>query len=439
MTEGFCFLDSNWSSSVSDKMEKSTNHLHQLSETESETSEKNEVLNESEEEEEESSEESLEEDSDEEEEEKSDDYNSDTPPKAKKTKVEVPKKNRRRTKKEIADEFQLYVENIQQKINQMKDNLEESSKIMDSLTKQKQVKKLKSILTQQRLDERSQSLKLAEKTFHTIKSSQEQQERIPSKFSSIFKTINQVIKKEERCAEEFQKAYQETKKTISKNKETSMIKKKKKKKKEKNKVEGKKKEQDNSILPTSTPSTTPTTTHICEWLKKNKDEGKEKEQEGAIEKMLPSLTPSTTTTHICEFPGCEWKVDTCTLSDYIELLKIHVLARHSQNNLQVNRPRVNRIKLNTLKQNCGEPVRVFADRVRRLASLCEYTIICTKADCMEMVNYTESVIMDQIICGLVDTEIQRDVLSHTESNIISLETLLKYVEDKESNNVSQIL
>lgn len=227
------------------------------------------------------------------------------------------------------------------------------------------------------------------------------------------------------------------------------------------------------------------------------------------------------TTHTCEFAGCDWKVDTETVSDYVQLLKIHVQARHPQNNAgkaeKAKRPElntdvsdedwsyfksrwdqykkatsltgedlvtqlleccseslrrdhhrtfsganaaaditedtvlaelktiavckrnraVNRVKLGTLKQDRGEPVRKFAGRVRSLASVSEYSIKCTKADCTQMVNYTEPVIMDQIIRGLSDPEIQKDVLSHTESDTMDLETLIKYVEGKESGLASQ--
>ena len=98
---------------------------------------------------------------------------------------------------------------------------------------------------------------------------------------------------------------------------------------------------------------------------------------------------------------------------------------------------VNRVKLSTLKQDKGEPVRKFAGRVRSLAAVNGYSIKCTNAECGRDVSYTEAVIMDQLIAGLADTEIQKDVLSHTGADTWDLEKLLKYVEGKESGLASQ--
>ena len=96
---------------------------------------------------------------------------------------------------------------------------------------------------------------------------------------------------------------------------------------------------------------------------------------------------------------------------------------------------VNRVKLTSIKQDRGEPVRKFAGRVRSLAAVSEYSVKC--GDCQTDVSYTDQVIMDQIINGLADTEIQRDVLSHADSDTMTLETLLIFVEGKESGLSSQ--
>lgn len=98
---------------------------------------------------------------------------------------------------------------------------------------------------------------------------------------------------------------------------------------------------------------------------------------------------------------------------------------------------VNRVKLGTLKQDKGEPVRKFAGRVRSLAAVNGYTVKCTKVGCGQDVPYTEAVITDQVITGLADTEIQKDVLGHTDADNLDLETLLKFIEGKESGRASQ--
>ena len=94
---------------------------------------------------------------------------------------------------------------------------------------------------------------------------------------------------------------------------------------------------------------------------------------------------------------------------------------------------VNRVKFSALKQ--GEPARKFARRVQSLAIIDEYSVCCTT--CTKSVAYTEPMIMDQVIAGLVDIEIQRDVLSHPDGSTMTLETLLTFVEGKESGQVSQ--
>ena len=94
---------------------------------------------------------------------------------------------------------------------------------------------------------------------------------------------------------------------------------------------------------------------------------------------------------------------------------------------------VNRVNLGTLKQDPGEPVRKFAGRVRSLATVCEFTIRCTGAAC-EPVSYMEEVIIDQVMRGLANSEIQKDVLG---LDRMGLEKLLLHVEGKESGHASQ--
>ena len=96
---------------------------------------------------------------------------------------------------------------------------------------------------------------------------------------------------------------------------------------------------------------------------------------------------------------------------------------------------VNRVKLGTMKQDKGEPVRKFAGRIRSLATVSEYAVECKT--CKTPVAYTEAVITDQIITGLADTEIQKDVLSHPDAATLDLEKLLQFVEGKESGQASQ--
>ena len=49
----------------------------------------------------------------------------------------------------------------------------------------------------------------------------------------------------------------------------------------------------------------------------------------------------------------------------------------------------------------------------------------------------DEVIIDQIISGLADLEIQKDVLSNPDAKHFNLEKLLSYIEGKESGQTSQ--
>ena len=96
---------------------------------------------------------------------------------------------------------------------------------------------------------------------------------------------------------------------------------------------------------------------------------------------------------------------------------------------------VNRVKLGALKQDKGEPIRKFAGRIRSLASVSGYSIKCN--GCQTDVSYTDAVIIDQIITGLADPEIQKDVLSLPDSDPLTLEKLMVFIEGKESGLTSQ--
>ena len=85
----------------------------------------------------------------------------------------------------------------------------------------------------------------------------------------------------------------------------------------------------------------------------------------------------------------------------------------------------------------GEPIRKFAGRVRSLTTVNGYSVKHSNDEWGCDVSYTEAVIMDQLIAGLTDMEIQKDILSHTEADTWDLEKLLKYIKVKESRLASQ--
>ena len=97
---------------------------------------------------------------------------------------------------------------------------------------------------------------------------------------------------------------------------------------------------------------------------------------------------------------------------------------------------VNRFKLHTLVQDKWEPVQRFSGRIKDLASVSEYSVHCSSCQ-SAVTSYMDEVIMGQIISGLADFDIQKDVLSNPEAKSFNLEKLLSYIEGKESGQTSQ--
>ena len=75
---------------------------------------------------------------------------------------------------------------------------------------------------------------------------------------------------------------------------------------------------------------------------------------------------------------------------------------------------VHRQEFHSLSQSVGEPFHNIVSRLKAKAWHCEFTlIICSSGLCEHFVNnYSESMIMDQMVTGLYDEEIQCDVLSN---------------------------
>ena len=111
-----------------------------------------------------------------------------------------------------------------------------------------------------------------------------------------------------------------------------------------------------------------------------------------------------------------------------------LLAQIKKIAVRIKNRAVNRVKLNTLKQDKGEPIRRFAGRIRSLATVSEYAVKC--GSCKTEVSYTDEVIKDQVISGIADHEIQKDVLSHEKIKDLSLESLLIFIEGKEAGHTS---
>ena len=94
---------------------------------------------------------------------------------------------------------------------------------------------------------------------------------------------------------------------------------------------------------------------------------------------------------------------------------------------------VARATLLSMRQDRDEPVRAFVARFRGQAGVCKYVHPCT--GCGHANSYMEAVLRDVLCRGLVDTDIQTDLLGDPNQDM-SLEQALKYVEAKEAGKRS---
>ena len=92
---------------------------------------------------------------------------------------------------------------------------------------------------------------------------------------------------------------------------------------------------------------------------------------------------------------------------------------------------VRRADLLTTKQDHGENARAFYAKVRGKASTCKYSIECTNAECNQVIDFTNVMVKDVVISGLVDEDVKKDVLGWTDLDTKSLEDTVSFIEAKE--------
>ena len=89
---------------------------------------------------------------------------------------------------------------------------------------------------------------------------------------------------------------------------------------------------------------------------------------------------------------------------------------------------VSRTELFQLQQECDEPFRTFAARVRGKAETCAVT---TKCECTKIVNYTDHMIRDVLLHGISDMDIRREVLGVSDFLETAVNEVISLVESKE--------
>ena len=109
------------------------------------------------------------------------------------------------------------------------------------------------------------------------------------------------------------------------------------------------------------------------------------------------------------------------------LSAIKTLAVREENTM------VARVALYEMRQDRDESIRSFGARIRGQAGVCKYTLECPS--CASDVNYTDQILRDVLTRGVYDSEIQLDLLGHTNQNM-SLEDAFQFIEAKEAGKRS---
>ena len=131
---------------------------------------------------------------------------------------------------------------------------------------------------------------------------------------------------------------------------------------------------------------------------------------------------------ICEFDGCD--SDTENVDTYATPGAIHVAAQHAPGP-ELDKG-ASKVRLSAMKQHVGEPVRRFVSRLRNVAKIGDYSITCPRQGCGFEMTYTESVIKNQVVIGLANAKTQQDILADIDMDKVDLETLVRFIESKES-------
>ena len=96
---------------------------------------------------------------------------------------------------------------------------------------------------------------------------------------------------------------------------------------------------------------------------------------------------------------------------------------------------VNRIKLSKMAQDEDESVTAFETRLKPVARTGRYKVKCAAPNCGEECDYTSEVVLDNLIRGLADEEIQRKVLALPDEDC-TLPKVVKFVEAEEMGRQS---
>ena len=94
---------------------------------------------------------------------------------------------------------------------------------------------------------------------------------------------------------------------------------------------------------------------------------------------------------------------------------------------------VARVTLHNMTQDREEPIRSFCARVKGHAGVCKYNIDCPS--CNTTIDYTKYIVRDVLSRRLADSDIQLELLGHTEQDM-NPKQVVSFVESKEADKRS---
>ena len=92
---------------------------------------------------------------------------------------------------------------------------------------------------------------------------------------------------------------------------------------------------------------------------------------------------------------------------------------------------VRRMEVLSLKQDLGESVRNYQARITGKAKTCGYSMTCSRTGCNAINDFTDVIVKDVLVHGLVDEEIRKDVVGWAEVDDKNVEETTTFVEAKE--------
>ena len=121
-----------------------------------------------------------------------------------------------------------------------------------------------------------------------------------------------------------------------------------------------------------------------------------------------------------------------------ELLTEETLLEEVRNVFVKKRNRmINRLKLHNLMQGPDQPVQQYVSSLKQIARTCQYSIVCSRQGCNTRVDYSQEIVLDQLVRGLNDDEIQKKVLS-TKEEEFNLNSVEKIIVAEESSKATQL-